>query len=198
MKKVVISSLVLILAMVGMVKADLYTLQPPPSPDHDLWDLHHYRYYAWKITASELNLSSGEVITGASLSFDNIRNEDSQPNSLYISLLSGSDLSFTDEVFIGTDAAGFGDDVLDDFAGISLVTFQDLPETPQDLTYDFTAGDVAKLKAYAADGVFGIGFDPDCHYFNDGIVLTVETIPEPATCLLLGLGVLMLKKRKPV
>jgi hypothetical protein len=195
-KKIVISNLVLMFAIVGIVKADIYTLQPPPSPDHDLWDLDHYKYYAWKITPDELNLSSDEIITGASLSFDNIRNWDSQPNTLYVSLLSGSDLSFTGEVFTGSDGAGFGDDVLDDFAGVSLVAFQDLPDTPQDLTYDFTASDIAKLNAYAADGVFGIGFDPDCHYWNDGIVLTIETIPEPATCVLLGLGALLAIRKK--
>lgn len=179
-----------------MVKADLYTLQPPPLPDRDLWDLDHYKYYAWKITPSELSLSSDEVITGAGLFFDNIENWDSRPNTLYISLLSGNDLSFSDEVFIATDGAAFGDDVLSDFDGVALVTFQNLPDFPQDLAYNFTGSDIATLNAFAADGVFGIGFDPDCHYWNDGIVLTVETIPEPATFLLLGLGVLMAKRRK--
>jgi len=196
MKMIVISSLVLILAMVGTVKANLYTLQPPPLPDHDLWDLDHYKYYAWKITSSQLNPPSDEIIIGAGLFLDNIENWDNQPNSLYISLLSGNDLSFTGEVFTGTDNASAGDDVLTDFDGVPLVTFQDLPDSPQDLMYYFTAGDIDMLNAYAGDGVFGIGFDPDCHYWNDGIVLAIQTIPEPATCLLLGLGVLMAKRRK--
>jgi len=196
MKKVVISSLVLMLAMVGMAEANLYTLQPPPAPNHDLWDLDHDYYYAWKITPSELNLSSDEIITGASLFFDNIQNWDSQPNSLHISLLVGDDLSFTGEVFTGVDNSSSGDNVLNDFAGISLVTFENLPNWPQDLTYDFTEGDIAILNVFAEDGVFGVGFDPDCHFWNDGISLTIETIPEPTTCLLLGLGALMAIRRK--
>ena len=196
MKKIVISSLVLILAMVGMVKADLYTLQSPPLPNHDLWDLDHSNYYAWKITPSQLNLSSDEIIIGASLILDNIANWDSLPNSLYISLLAGDDLSFAGEVFTGTDNEVYGDDVLANFAGLPLVTFQNLPNSPQDLTYNFTAGDIAILNVFAEDGVFGIGFDPDCHFWNDGIALTIQTIPEPTTCLLLGIGALLARTRK--
>lgn len=196
MKTFVAPSLVLMLAMAGMAGANIYTLQPPPSPNHDLWDLNHDNYYAWKITPSELNLSSGEIITGASLFFDNIENWDSQLNTLYVSLLSGDDLSFAGEVFIGTDNEGAGDNVLADFIGLPLVTFENLPDWPQDLTYNFTAGDVAALNVFATDGVFGIGFDPDCHFWNDGITLSIETVPEPATCLLLGLGALLAKRRK--
>ncbi|MFQ6034647.1 MAG: PEP-CTERM sorting domain-containing protein [Sedimentisphaerales bacterium] len=196
MKMIIISSLALILAMVGMVEAGLYTLQPPPSPNHDLWDLDHYKYYAWKITSSQFNPPSDEIIIGAGLFFDNIENWNNQPNSLYISLLSGNDLSFAGEVFTGTDNASGGDDVLTRFDGAALVTFKDLPDWPQDLVYNFTADDINMLNAYAGDGVFGVGFDPDCHYWNDSIVLAIQTIPEPATCLLLGLGVLMAKRRK--
>jgi hypothetical protein len=103
---------------------------------------------------------------------------------------------FTDEVFIGSDDESYGDDVLAGFAGLPLVMFQNLPNTPQDLSYNFTADDIAVLSAFAEDGIFGIGFDPDCHFWNDGITLTIETIPEPATCLLLGLGALISARRK--
>jgi len=196
MKKIVISNLVLILAIVGMAKAAIYTLQPPPFPNHDLWDLDHNNYYAWKITPSQLNLSSGEIIVGASLIFDNIANWDSQPNSLYISLLSGDDLSFADEVFTGVDNSSDGDDVLFDFVGLPLVTFQNISNWPQELTYNFTEGDIVILNVFAEDGLFGIGFDPDCHFWNDGIALTIQTIPEPTTCLLLGIGALLARTRK--
>lgn len=39
---------------------------------------------------------------------------------------------------------------------------------------------------------FGIGVDPDCHFMNSGVTLTIITevapVPEPATMLLLGTG----------
>jgi hypothetical protein len=54
----------------------------------------------------------------------------------------------------------------------------------------------AHMGSNAAD--FGIGFDPDCHYFNDGIKLTIVTeknrppcVPDGASTVLLVGGVLM-------
>jgi hypothetical protein len=37
---------------------------------------------------------------------------------------------------------------------------------------------------------FGLGIDPDCHFYNNSITLTIETapVPEPATILLFGTG----------
>ena len=48
------------------------------------------------------------------------------------------------------------------------------------------------IRTYSADGNFGLSFDPDCHYWNDGVSLKVETAqtPEPATMLLLGSGLI--------
>jgi hypothetical protein len=53
------------------------------------------------------------------------------------------------------------------------------------------------LNLWAADGNWAIGFDPDCHYFNNGVKLTIttrsvptQTIPEPMSLMLgvMGLG----------
>ena len=59
-------------------------------------------------------------------------------------------------------------------------------------------GLLGKMNQYAADGKLGFGFDPDCHYFNDGVNLEVTTqaVPEPASFAVLGLGGLLLIKRR--
>jgi hypothetical protein len=57
---------------------------------------------------------------------------------------------------------------------------------------------VQTLQTYAQDGLFGLGFDPDCHYYNSGITLTVQTVPEPdaATFVLVALMPLCLWRRR--
>jgi hypothetical protein len=59
-----------------------------------------------------------------------------------------------------------------------------------DLIYNFDEDTINKLLEYALNGSFGLGIDPDCHYYNDGIFLEIETVPEPSTLLLLGAGLL--------
>ncbi|MEW6665737.1 MAG: PEP-CTERM sorting domain-containing protein [Thermodesulfobacteriota bacterium] len=71
-------------------------------------------------------------------------------------------------------------------------------QSPIDITYTFTEAQIDTLTSYLAspnpygfNSTFGIGFDPDCHFYNNGITLVIETaasVPEPATLLLLGAG----------
>lgn len=48
--------------------------------------------------------------------------------------------------------------------------------------------------SWLADGNFGFGIDPDCHYYNNGVELKIVTsstnqvIPEPLSVLLASLG----------
>lgn len=75
------------------------------------------------------------------------------------------------------------------------------------LEYNFDQAELTSLMGYFASknslvtsannyATFGLGFDPDCHYYNDGITFTIITapgttpVPEPGTMVLLGLGML--------
>jgi len=59
-----------------------------------------------------------------------------------------------------------------------------------------------QFKSYLQDGFIGIGFDPDCHYYNDGIKLEVTTrketggTPGPAAVLPFAFGLAANLKRR--
>lgn len=149
----------------------------------DVGDLDHHYYYTW---GTEWALPDGETIVGASLFFNDIRNWDWNSNDLYVHLLDSAPIGVRSYY----DAQGYGDN----FAGqgILLNHWEDLPATAQDITYDFDSSEIAGLITYITnDSIFGLGFDPDCHYYNNGITLTIETaaaVPEPASMLLFGAG----------
>ncbi|MBS1819480.1 MAG: PEP-CTERM sorting domain-containing protein [Acidobacteria bacterium] len=75
---------------------------------------------------------------------------------------------------------------------------------PFSYTYTFSAAQLTTLNNYIANGYdFALGFDPDCHFTNDGISLQLTTggvntqaaVPEPASILLLGTGLLAVGRR---
>ena len=176
----------------------------------DLWDLDHYKYYVCKID-DFVALGPGHSITSATLTIDNINNWNDNTNHLYIHLLSGNDFelgnnlvsapfpaSSTETIFVGYDGQGQSDNAAN-YNGIHLDTYIDTDGgsggAKEDYEYHFTEQDLAALSSYASDGVFGLGFDPDCHYWNDGVKLEITTVPEPATMVLLVLGGLVLRRR---
>lgn len=174
---------------VGIAHADIYTFQPNPA---DLYDLDHARAYLWGIRWS---IPDDQVITGASLFIDNINNGQRESNDiLYINLLDNPQVG----VRSWYDGQGGGNF----FApyGPSLTTYTDLNDAlgpAEDWTYEFTSAQIETLTGFAANGVFGLGFDPDCHYYNNGITLTLETspdstpIPAPGAAMLGMIGLAM-------
>jgi hypothetical protein len=186
-------AVVAVMSCGAVLRADVIQIQPS---DLDLQDLSHANYYVWKVIPS---LPAGQHITGASLFIDNLNESENDPgNILYMQLLSsanvttatGSMTSIATDLWRGNDS-GTGNAL--GAYGIALTTYSDYDRWHSiDFTYDFTPAQVETLASYAAAGSFGLGFDADCYYLNDGVKLTLctapNTVPAPGALLLAGLG----------
>jgi len=76
-----------------------------------------------------------------------------------------------------------------------FLTSQSFSTTPTNYLYTFTADQLRALNTYVANGRdVALGFDPDCHYFNDGLEFTITTaaVPEPSSLVVASTGVLIL------
>jgi hypothetical protein len=205
LKSYVIALLIVGIAGIGpnIARATTLTFHPTPT---DLYDLDHHELYTWRIDGVNL---TGQSITSATLTFQNISNWDSNPNKLFIHLLDTAKnsgvASFVDEPTGSSPVT----DITDDFvntryhgnpnwlvAAGTADTFLASPSfttTGTNFIYTFTSAQTQLLGSYFANGNdAALGLDPDCHFFNDGITFTVNTVPvtmpEPASMMLLGTG----------
>ncbi|MGD9401162.1 MAG: hypothetical protein PVF95_02720 [bacterium] len=142
----------------------------------DLNDLPHDKYYTWGVDISEF---AGYNIYEVILSIYTISNWDNSENHLYLHLLDDAPLGVTQ----GSD----NDDVfVDAFAGQGafIDDWQDLngKYAHEDLHYEFSKIDALmdSVGLYRANNVIAIGFDPDCHFYNCYIQLTVKGEPPNA------------------
>jgi PEP-CTERM motif-containing protein len=206
-------AILILLALPASALADTITFTPNPV---DLNDLDHHMAYAWRL--NNVNLQ-GRTITGARLTIRNIRNWDGNPNILFIHLLDTARRagvsSFVDDPTNSAPVTDIRDDFVDPrYHNLSswlvapgtadtFLTSRSFTTTAENFTFNLNAAQLNALGAYILNGGdFAFGFDPDCHFFNDGITFEITTsltsVPEPTTMVLLatGLGGMYLRRRR--
>lgn len=170
-----------------------------PSPA-DLGDLDHDTLWTWRIDNIDLG---GNEITSASLTLADIYNWQTEPNRLFIHLLDTvpnagtahrSDPNSNISDYFLNPASSFAPASGSSNVLLVAPSFAGGQANKVDYTYTFTPEQLTILQSFIANNSnFALGFDPDCHYYNSGVSLQINTIdnPEPGTSFLVGACLLL-------
>ena len=167
----------------------------------DVNDLDHHNAYTRR--RDFVTIADGQQLVAAQLHIENIANWDSNENRLFMWLFDTA-INATTASIVDDAVQGNADDISDYFAGTPTglvaagtagvkLTEASFTTSAVDFDYAFNAGQVSALASYIANGSnFALAFDPDCHYWNDGVSLILTTrprqVPEPASLSLLALA----------
>ena len=168
---------VAVLAFGNIAEASLYVFTPS---DADLADMPHGNAFLWGMKKV---IPANESIIGASIFINDINNWQVENDILYMRLINTATTGV--RTYSDNEAAG------DYFSGRGtyLTSYADnnhyrnrygqWVNPAEDWTYDFTSSQLDALRSYAQDSMFGLSFDPDCHYYNNGVTFTIETTHTP-------------------
>jgi hypothetical protein len=217
----------MIAAIVG-ANAATYTFKPPTQ---DLWDLDHTKAYSWglkktlgvneKVASAKLtfyniyNWQKEPNILNVTLMNTPLAYGSGAAGNSSNYVITKTDNEFTGSYWETTPGAYGG------WKHLMNWTDNDGPKTHNKLVYDFTnlyvyneagttllhtytgTSQLGTLNSYLKnDGFFGIGFDPDCHYYNDKIKLEITTtqgstsVPGPMAVIPFGVGLLAALRRR--
>jgi hypothetical protein len=186
-----------VLALGGLVASASAAFTPP---GRYLQDLDHSKYYVWNI---DLGLINPQEITGASVTFNSIYDwgGGNENDVLYVHLLDWQSSLKRRETYLTKPWIIKGIDTkntLDQFGTANLIAKLEVSEdigigraSARTFSVDFSNTLLDTLKTYGADGKIALGFDPDCHFYDNGVEFTVTTtpvVPVPGAILLGGIG----------
>jgi hypothetical protein len=211
MKKIFVLAACMLFLMVAPVFATTY----PPftyTGSYLSSGLLHQNWYTWGMNIA---VPANEDIVSGSITFYGLKNWNDAENHLYVNFLGDAPTPITfrqenmadnpnDNTFsnylsswnLNLEGNIFVHDFSLDYVGPADAT------SPRDVTYSFDAITrpdlISFLNSATSDGLFGLGFDPDCSYTATKIKLKLisesggggQEVPEPGTFLLISVGLL--------